>query len=179
MNSTTTNGLPVFAIASISSCCWPGRSMSEREAASPLISRDSPSASTTWSAALALATASAKPSVGEHSLSGVFCRRLEVVDLAALAVRRAGRLGLDAVEDADGVGVLALAPPRAEHVVLVVAERADHRGLLLRVERQRRVAAVLLSFFSSTIERDAAVRAAARSAAVTNDFGSVALAWST
>ena len=72
MNSTTTNGLPVFAIASISSCCLPGRSMFERDAASPLISRDSPRASTTWSAALAFATASANPSVVPHSLSGVF-----------------------------------------------------------------------------------------------------------
>ena len=32
---------------------------------------------------------------------------------------------------------LALAPPRAEHVVLVVAERADHGDLLARVERER------------------------------------------
>ena len=55
----------------ISSSCWPGRSISEREAASPLCPRDSPSASTTWSAALAAATAASKPAVEPHSSAGV------------------------------------------------------------------------------------------------------------
>ena len=59
--------------------------------------------------------------------------------------------------------VLALAPPRAEHVVLVVAQRADHGGRLGR----RRAAASPPSFLSSTIDLPAAVRAAARSAGVT------------
>jgi hypothetical protein len=47
LNSTTTNGLPVALIASISSCCLPGRSISLRAADSPLWPRVSPSASTT------------------------------------------------------------------------------------------------------------------------------------
>ena len=45
--------------------------MSLRDAASPLIPRVSPSASTTWSAASAVATASAKPASVPHSSAGV------------------------------------------------------------------------------------------------------------
>ena len=70
LNSTTTNGLPVALMRRISSSCRPGRSISEREAASPLCSRDSPSASTTWSAALAAATAASKPASEPHSAAG-------------------------------------------------------------------------------------------------------------
>ena len=61
LNRTTTYGFPVALIARISSSCRPGRSSVLRAAASPLISRVSPRASTTWSAAWAAATASAKP----------------------------------------------------------------------------------------------------------------------
>ena len=42
-----------------------------REAASPLCSRDSPSASTTWSAAAAAASAAPKPALEPHSSSGM------------------------------------------------------------------------------------------------------------
>ena len=59
-------------------------------------------------------------------------RRLGVLDRAARGERRVRVLGLDALEDGHRVVVLALAPPRAEHVVLVVAERADDRGRLAR-----------------------------------------------
>jgi hypothetical protein len=71
LKRTTTNGLPVALIRAISSCCRPGRSISLREAASPLWPRDSPRASTTWSAALATATASSKPALEPHSSAGV------------------------------------------------------------------------------------------------------------
>ena len=67
LNSTTTNGLPVALIALIS-CSWlPGRSSTVRDAASPLCARDSPTASTTWSAAWATATASLKSVCGQSS----------------------------------------------------------------------------------------------------------------
>ena len=65
LNSTTTNGLPVALIALISSSWLPGRSRTLRDAASPLCARDSPSASTTCSAALAAATASEKSVFGQ------------------------------------------------------------------------------------------------------------------
>ena len=61
LKSTTANGLPVALIAAMSSSCLPGRSSVLRESASPLISRVSPRARMTWSAAEATATASAKP----------------------------------------------------------------------------------------------------------------------
>ncbi len=70
LSSTTTNGLPVAAIASISSCCRPGRSRVERVAASPLISRGLADGGTTWSAAFAAATASAKPASDGQSSAG-------------------------------------------------------------------------------------------------------------
>src|SRR5258708_32154293 len=73
LNSTTVNGLPSAAIRSISSCCWPGRSMLLRDVASPLISRVSPSASTTWSAALAAATAWSNPGPAGQSSAGLYC----------------------------------------------------------------------------------------------------------
>ena len=78
-----------------------------------------------------------------HSLRVVVVRRLLVAERAALRERRrAGALVRDALQDADGVVVVAAAPPRAEHVVLAVGERADHRGVALSLERHR-VAVVL------------------------------------
>ena len=76
---------------------------------------------------------------GGAVVRGVVRRRLVVAQGAALDERRTRRLGLDAREHAHGVIVLALSPPGAEHVVLVVAERADDHGLLARVEGQRGV----------------------------------------
>ena len=63
-------------------------------------------------------------------------RRFRVGELAALGVGRAGALRVDPVEDGHGVAVAAGAPPRAQHVVLVLGQRTDHCGLLGRIERQ-------------------------------------------
>src|SRR5919204_1909735 len=131
LNSTTATGLPVALIARSSSSWRPGRSRVLRAAASPLISRVSPRASTTWSAAFATSTASAKPA-SDWQPSGVVGRRLGVGELAALRVGGAGALLADAVEDAHRVVVAADAPPRSEHVVLVLGQRPDHRRLLAR-----------------------------------------------
>ena len=73
LKSTTASGLdgPIAALtAASSSSCLPGRSSIERASASPLISRVSPRASTTWSAALAALTAAVKPASEAHSLAG-------------------------------------------------------------------------------------------------------------
>ena len=110
LNSTTANGLPVALTARISSSCLPGRSSVLREAASPLISRDSPRASTTWSA----------PGRGGDrprrcrwcaQPSGSVVRRLGVGELAALGVGGgAGVLLVDAVEHRDHVLVVGRGP---------------------------------------------------------------------
>ena len=71
LNSTTTNGLPVALIASMSCCCLPGRPMSLREAASPLWPRLSPSASTTWSAELGRGDGGGEAASEPHSSAGV------------------------------------------------------------------------------------------------------------
>ena len=143
-------------IALISSSCLPGRSSIERASASPLISRVSPTASTTWSAACAAATAAAKPASDPHSFAGSY--EVVVAQRAARRVRGVRVLRLHAVEQRHGVVVVAAAPPRAEHVVLVVAERADDAPSTW----SGRAAARGPSFFSSTSERPAALRAAAR-----------------
>ena len=69
----------------------------------------------------------------------MFCRRVLVEDRASR--REGGRalvLRLDALEHRHGVGIAALAPPRAQHVVLVVAQRADHGDRFFGVERECR-----------------------------------------
>src|SRR5262249_10254976 len=55
--STTTNGLPVAAIAWTSASCWPGRLMSLRADAAPLSPAGSPTTPTVTSEALAASTA--------------------------------------------------------------------------------------------------------------------------
>ena len=149
--------------------------MSLRAAASPLCPRLSPRARTIWSAAFAASTAAANPASEPHSPAGVLSggSLSSIVQPCTNVVVRV--LGLDAVEDRHRVLVLALAPPRAEHVVLVVAQRADHDRRLGR----RRAGASAPSFLSRTIDLPAAVRAAARSSAVTKLAGSTALVWST
>ena len=138
LNSTTTNGLPVALIASMSSCCLPGQvDLAARRglAALPaaLAEREHDLVG-----GLRRGDRRGEPGVGAALVRGRVVRRVLVDDRAALREGRVRVLRLDAVEDRHGVGVLALAPPRAEHVVLVVAERADHGDRLGRVERQRR-----------------------------------------
>ncbi len=59
LTSTTTVGVPVAWIAFTKSSCRPGRSSEAREAASPLISADSPTTTMATSAWRAMRTASA------------------------------------------------------------------------------------------------------------------------
>ena len=145
LKSTTTNGLPVALMRSTSSSCSPGQ--------------------VDLAAGIGLAALPARLAEREHDLVGGVrgrhggveprgraalarvraVRRLLVGDRAALGVRRRPRaLLLDAVEDGDGVRVLAPAPPRAEHVVLVLGERTDHRGVLRLAQRERGRGAVVL-----------------------------------
>ena len=158
LNSTTTNGLPVALIASISSSCLPGRSISLREAASPLWPRDSPSASTTWSAALG----------GGHGLAeaGVRSRSRRRACCPAAPCRRsssprrrwcAGFCALDAVEDGHRVRRRARGPTTGR------ACRAGCRpsGPITAVVLLGSSGSRPPSFLSSTIERPAALRAAA------------------
>ena len=141
LKSTTASGLPGLAslIALMSSSCLPGRSSIERASASPLISRVSPTASTIWSAACEAVTAAAKPSSDPHSFAGSY---RSLLDSVQPGVHVTGSVLLHALEQRHRVLLVAAAPPRAEHVVPVVAERADQRGRLGRVDRQR-VAVVL------------------------------------
>ena len=126
-------------IWSISSCCSPGRSISLRAAASPLCPRLSPRARTIWSAPFAAVHRLGEARVGAALALGRVLRRVLVLDRAALHEGGVVRvLGLDAVEHRHRVVVLALAPPGPEHVVLVVAQRADHDRRLGGVERERR-----------------------------------------
>jgi hypothetical protein len=73
LKSTTTKG--VFGAAALilsMSCCWrPGKSISLREAASPLCPRLSPRARTIWSALVAASTAAWNPASDPHSSAGV------------------------------------------------------------------------------------------------------------
>src|SRR3984885_7391198 len=61
--STTTYGVPVAAIACTSASCWPGRSISLSEDASPASEDGSPTTTTATLAALAAATAAPNPLV--------------------------------------------------------------------------------------------------------------------
>src|SRR5580693_1696936 len=61
--STTTYGLPVFAIACTSASCWPGRSSLVREEASPVYAAGSPTTTTVTAEACAAETAAPKPPV--------------------------------------------------------------------------------------------------------------------
>src|SRR4029450_12739398 len=157
LNSTTTNGLPVALIRSIS-CCWsPGRSSVVLDAASPLISRDSPSASTTWSAALHAATAWSNPGPAGQSAAGSYwggsvcgreqaCTNVVVPELCAL-------IPLSRV-------TASWSRPVPHHGPSM-AWPSSPSGPITAVFLLGSSGSVELSFFNSTIERAASLRASA------------------
>ena len=176
LNSTTTNGLPVALIASISSCCLPGRSMSLRAAASPLM----PAALAEREHDLVGARSPRRPrprsrASEPHSSAGCCpagrCRGSS----QPWRERRVRVLRLDAGEHATRRRRRRPCPTRGR----ACRARRRRAGRSRRSSWSGRAAASPPSFFSSTIDLPAAARAAARSAGVTKLVGSTALAWST
>ena len=135
LKSTTTNGLPGRLDRVDDLLLLAGQV--ERRARLRLAAHArgiSPSASTTSSAECRRGGDGRRGRPSRTRRPGVLSGGSLSLDRACLRERRVRILRLDPVEERDRVRVAADAPPRAEHVVLVVAERADHGDL-----RRRRV----------------------------------------
>ena len=118
-----------------------------RDAASPLCPRDSPSASTTWSAP----SAAGVPAKPPHAVAGeLFGGSRSSILQPSAYVTRARLCALIPVSTL----IASASTPRPHQgpsmSCWLSAERPDHGGVLGRVERQRRRAP---AFLSSTIER--------------------------
>src|ERR671922_469231 len=162
LNSTTAYGLPLAFTASISSSCLPGRSSFERAFASPLISRVSPTATTTcWASASAAFTAAVSIDVqpsGSRSLgSGSWSKGTSPFDSSQPAAYVAP--GLCSLMPSKTV-TTSSSSPRPHHGPSMSCWFFAS-GPTTAVFLEGSSGSTPPSFFSSTIERLAAVRAAA------------------